>query len=186
MPSNVKETLIVESFKLLNISKLQSKTVVKKTHISRFFDSQTDTSQGLYTLVSMKEKISGPKQWFALCLTGKKAWKITELLNQDLSLGEKFRCILWMKHRNPASSGKDCAWSYFVSYFSWFLCLWSKALPASMEIQDPDRLYTRSQMCRVSCKYIVLVITILILTAVIIWSSMTLTNIQVFQFEKCA
>ena len=62
MPSNVKQTLIVESFKLLNISKLQSKTVVKKTHISRFFDSQTDTSQGLYTLVSMKEKISGPKQ----------------------------------------------------------------------------------------------------------------------------
>ena len=62
MPSNVKQTLIVESFKLLNISKLQSKTVVKKTHISRFFDSQTDTSQGLYTLVAMKEKISGSKQ----------------------------------------------------------------------------------------------------------------------------
>ena len=62
MPSNVKQTLIVERFKLLNIGKLQSNPAVKKTHISRFLDSQTDTSEGLYTLVTMKEKISGSKQ----------------------------------------------------------------------------------------------------------------------------
>ena len=54
-----------------------------------------------------------------------------------------------------------------------------------MEIEDPDQFYTRTLACKVSCKYIFLVITLLILTAVIIWSSLTFANTQVFQFEKC-
>ena len=54
-----------------------------------------------------------------------------------------------------------------------------------MEIEDPDQFYTTTLACRVSCKYIFLVITLLILTAVIIWSSLTFADTQVFQFEKC-
>ena len=71
-----------------------------------------------------------------------------------------------------------CAFSHFYVGDKKFSLL-------KMEIEDPDQFYTRTLVCKVSCKYIFLVITILVLTAVIIWSSMTFANTQVFQFEKC-
>ena len=62
MPSSVNETLIVKDLELLKISKPQFKSVAKKTHVSRFHDSQLNHSQGLF-IVTMKETVSGLKQW---------------------------------------------------------------------------------------------------------------------------
>ena len=54
-----------------------------------------------------------------------------------------------------------------------------------MEIEDPEHFYARTLFCKITAKYIFLAISILILTAVIIWTSITLSNNQGFRFEKC-
>ena len=62
MPSSVNENLIVKDLELLRISKPQFKSVAKKTHVSRFHDSQPNHSQGLFLVVTMKETVSELKQ----------------------------------------------------------------------------------------------------------------------------
>ena len=54
-----------------------------------------------------------------------------------------------------------------------------------MEIEDPEHFYTRTLVCKITAKYIFLVISILILIGVVIWCSVTISNTQEFKFEKC-
>ena len=53
------------------------------------------------------------------------------------------------------------------------------------EIEDPEHFYTRTLVCKITAKYIFLVISILILIGVVIWCSVTISNTQEFKFEKC-
>ena len=61
MPSSVDDILIVKNLGLLKISKPQFKSFAKKTHVTRFRDSQLNYSQGLF-LVTMKDTMPGQKQ----------------------------------------------------------------------------------------------------------------------------
>ena len=61
MPSSVDDTLIVKNLELLKISKPQFKSFARKTHVSRFRDSQLNHSQGLF-IVTMKDTVPGQKQ----------------------------------------------------------------------------------------------------------------------------
>ena len=61
MPSSVNDTLIVKNLELLKISKPQLKSFARKTHVTRFRDSQLNYSQGLF-LVTMKDTMPGQKQ----------------------------------------------------------------------------------------------------------------------------
>ena len=61
MPSSVDDILIVKNLELLKISKPQFKSFARKTHVSRFRDSQLNHSQGLF-IVTMKETVPGQKQ----------------------------------------------------------------------------------------------------------------------------
>ena len=61
MPSSVDDILIVKNLELLKISKPQFKSFARKTHVSRFRDSQLNHSQGLF-IVTMKDTVPGQKQ----------------------------------------------------------------------------------------------------------------------------
>ena len=61
MPSSVNDTLIVKNLELLKISKPQLKSFARRTHVTRFRDSQLYYSQGLF-LVTMKDTMPGQKQ----------------------------------------------------------------------------------------------------------------------------
>jgi hypothetical protein len=61
MPSSVDDILIVKNLELLKISKPQFKSFARKTHVTRFRDSQLNHSQGLF-IVTMKDTVPGQKQ----------------------------------------------------------------------------------------------------------------------------
>ena len=54
-----------------------------------------------------------------------------------------------------------------------------------MEIQEPESSPTRTLFCRITIKYIFLVISVLVLTSVIIWISVTLSKNQKSKFLNC-